>query len=363
MNSRLPGRLLAFMAFAFAHTAGDGEGRHHLAHDLARRYAFIGGRQEHGACRQGSSPRRGKPPKVVSKDWKLTRQHDFSNGTGAFLHPIDGQVYVARCLRENYDKRVADAEELGLFRIGDSGRAEKFYSRFFISSAVPHPVTGDLFLNYPNLRAFKRLSYGTWEETNWASDLRSNDVDCCGYAMAPVDYQGKVTKPLHVLVADRGHDGPKEILGFSGESAQTDRARIHRDEGKLMDPVDVAISRMEVFVADTSGGGAGAGRIFRLLPEGKLEQLMPQGLIGRPCGLAVKADNSQLYIADMQENRILQLDLESMELTELVRGLSLSRSKDFPYLVAGCVRLSADERVLVITDRGSGAIYLVERRP
>jgi serine/threonine protein kinase len=299
---------------------------------------------------------------VTSPEWRLARQIDFSHGMGAFLHPRDGNVYVVRCLRENFSKRVTDAEAIGLFRIDAAGMAEKIYSAYFINFVVPEPTTGDLMVQYSSQCKFVRLAYGTWTESAWASRIREGDTDCSGLAIAPADFVGDATEPLYALTADRGHDGPKEILGFSAVAPQTSRARVHVDQKILFDPLDVAISRNDVYIADSSGGGKDTGRLFRLLPGGDLERIAPHAPIGRPCAIVATADNSRLFLADIHGNRIVQLNLQTHEVTELVRGLDIGHGKaEDEFLASGCLRLSSDERTLVITDRGRGAIYLVER--
>src|SRR5690606_13739134 len=119
-------------------------------------------------------------------------------------------------------------------------------------------------------------------DTVWATDIRSGDLDPCGFIVTPPEFQGDATAPLHAVIADRGVDGPKDILGFSAEAPQTNRARLHVDQHVLFNPMDVAASQSDVYVIDSAGGGAGQGRVFRLGVGGELQLVEIHGDIGYP---------------------------------------------------------------------------------
>lgn len=275
---------------------------------------------------------------VEADGWRHVAQFELAGARGAHFNPIDGAVYAL-----SRGKGTAD----GLYRFDADGAVTKIAFADRPAALAVDPVSGDIFVMEDFAGRIYRSAFGTTGRALWVSGFHWGDDDPVGAAIAGPDYLGDVVSPGQGIVVDRGYAGPKELWRFS-VSAVEGEVRLRGDDGTLHDPVDVAIGREHVYVADQA-----AGAIYELTADGSLH--LVGSPVPTPVGLAVDPSTGDLFVLDMTFDEVVRFDTDTGEVVRLFGGLDIGVSE-----WTGIDVSAAGDRV-VVTDSGRNEIHVFER--
>ena len=281
---------------------------------------------------------------IEENGWSLTNSVNFTDGAAAHYNPIDGLLYVERDLTESSGG--------GLYRIETNGDAVLLASGDRIAAIVIDHDDGDIFMSEDFDEDIHRTGFGDMTSTIWTSGFHSGYDDPVGMAIAPNDYTGTVINPGGALVVDRGFNGVDDIWGFSPDTAEGEFP-VHRDNGTLVDPLDITIGRDEIYLVD--GGGTGnPGKIYRLDVGGVLKELVTSEELNEPFAIATDPTNQDLLVLDTDSKRIVRIDPATGEISNLFVNFNTVSSW------AG-LDVSPDGNKLIVTDDGDDVIYIFEK--
>jgi|GEM_PF-1850065 len=286
----------------------------------------------------------GDRPSIVVEElgWEQIAEYDPGGAIAAKLNPVDGAIY--------YGGRTSDTSRRGLWRIPAGGVPVRVGGTTQIGGVAVDPVAGDVFAGDDFRGNIFRFARGTGAPTTWVSGFQGGDDDPVGIGVAPQDYTGALIGPGEMVVVDRGNGGPDHVWAFSPATPQGERL-IHSDNGTLLDGVDVAISRTDIYVADQ-----GRNRIYRLLPTGSLEAVATDTPL-RPSSIAVDPTTQELLVVDLDTSSVVRLDPTTGATSLLFSGLAVNTDN------WNSLDVSPDGTRVLITERGTasnGTITLFE---
>ena len=293
------------------------------------------------------------PEQVPVSYWKEARRIEFENPIAARWSELDQRIYVGRRNVEGQD---------GLYRIEKDDRVTFVAVGDRVSGVVVVPDERAIFfaedfageVNRVEMVLVGRDPPSANAAQRWVSTFHAGDDDPMGLAWAPRNDKKSVVPSGHVVVVDRGNNGPDEIWTFDPASTNSEIV-LHRDDDTLRDAVDVAIGEEAVYVLDAAGV-SGRQRIFRVGARGILSSVPLYGLEGSGRGLVVDPISEELLMMlnGDDESRIHRINpITGAHRVEL-GGFSANASRS-------CLALSDDGNQLFVTDFHADLVLVYDR--
>ena len=249
-------------------------------------------------------------PKVVEPGWTLIRTLALTGAQSARFSTQDSSIFVGR--------RGSGAD--GLYRISTLGLATKLATGSNVAALVV-AQNGDVFFSEDYGGEIFRVPHKKSGRTKWAWGFHGGDDDPIGMAIAPAGHVGPVLKPGEALVVDRGYSGPDEVWRWSPATVGS-IAVVHKDNGTLVNPVDVVISSGMIYVIDSRDGSP--GRIYTVGKGGALAQLTTTGIaLADPLGATLDPKSGDLLVVDAKGGKVLRVDDKTSKVTEVITGLTI----------------------------------------
>ena len=287
-------------------------------------------------------------PTIVEEGWRVTRTVRFAEPRAAHYNARDGLLYVAR-------KRSPGTLGGGLYRINGDDSVTKLADGYRVTGVVVDPRDGDVFLAETVTGEIYYTAFGTTGRLTWASGFHAGDDDPVGIAIPPVDYAGTLVKPGEALFVDMGHNGPDEVWRFSTVDAADAPALVHRDDGTLVNAVDITIGTRNVYLVDT--GIEEPGMVYELRAGGRLTKLPMAESLGKPCAIAVAPVTQDLLVVDSEAKLLLRIKPGSGAATVVAELPPQGESGE------ACLDITPDGREIILTDHGLGVIFVLTREP
>lgn len=276
-------------------------------------------------------------PVVIEPGWELVHVDLLPNVQSARYNPVDGLIYA-----------VENDNGGGIYRVEANGTLTLLNTSDRPRSTLINPENGDLFFSEAFSGRIYKIPYGSSTPQLWVSGFHSGDDDPVGMAIAPLDFAGPVIGPGGVLSVDEGNNGDDEIWGWSAQTSEGEFV-IHDDDGTLFIPVDVAIGQSEVYIVDE-----GLAQIFLIEDAmGALNPINTAIPLLRPTAITFDPVTGLLYVLDNDLDQLLRIDPLTGAVNVVIAGLTIG---DVALDTAG-IDTSPDGSLLIITDRGSEAIY------
>jgi len=287
---------------------------------------------------------RAQGPTVVEPGWTLEPPIRFAKCVAAHFNGADGLRYVAR--------RWRTADGGGIYRINADNSVTLVAAANLPAAVAVNHETGDVFFSEDYGGNIYRVLPGSTEKSLYVSGFHQGDDDPVGIAIASLSYAGTMLELGEALVVDRGINGPDEVWHFSTTTPQRATA-VHKDDGTLVDAVDIAIGSSKVYVLDT--GGRGLGRIYELEIDGALTPVQTTIPLFEPVGIAVDPATDDLLVFDGEGAGLLRVKPETGEMTVMFTG--------FPPQMGNwaSVDVSPEGDRVLVTDQVAGAIYTFTR--
>ncbi len=285
-------------------------------------------------------------PIIVESGWTLTRTVAFDGAQAAHYNRLDGQLYVGR------RSSNASNREDGVYRINADGSATKVADGDRVATVVVGP-DGDIFFSEDFGGRIYRIPFGSRRRATWVAGFHRDDDDPVGMAIATATRTGGILAPGDALVVDRGFNGPDEVWRFSSRTPEGEMP-IHRDDGTLIDAVDIAMGTGAVYLVD--GRGALDGAIYQLHADGSLTPLVTSEPIAEPQGIIIDPLTGDLFVLDADANRLVRVDPDTGDVRDMFTGFSFSTDAVGTVAWAG-VDVSPNGVEIFLTDRGARTIY------
>ena len=247
-------------------------------------------------------------PTIVETGWTMIREITFAAAHSARIHPKDGAIYVG--------KRTSSGA--GLFRLDAFGLETKLASGTDVSGVVIAD-DGDIFFAEDYAGIIYRVPYQQTGRSTWVSGWHSGDDDPAGMAIAPAGHTGAVLKPGEALVVDRGNNGLDEVWRWSPSLSQGE-VQVHKDNGTLIDPVDVAVDKVAIYVVDAAAAVTGA--IYTVGAGGILTKLKLGTAIAEPSGISVETATGDLLVSDKATGALLRLKPKTGAVSTVISGFT-----------------------------------------
>lgn len=277
----------------------------------------------------------------VDSGWTLSQIVYCPDGRSTHFNPRDGRLYFVR--------RNTTLKGGGLFRIEKDGSVTRVAAADRPAAVTIDAESGDAFVSEDYRGLILRIPFGTNRVMPWVSGFHSGDDDPVGMAIAPKNYQGPVITGGDALVVDRGYQGAKEIWKFS-PTMQEGESVVHRHNGSLNDPVDIAIGNAAIYLIDR---GSSRLRIHSVGEGGSLKAIETSEPIGSPVGIAIDSATGELLVLDAAERRVVKVQPSTGKVSDVVQAM-------FGVEWAG-VDVSTDGSRMFVTDTTAGAIYSFTR--
>ena len=249
-------------------------------------------------------------PVVVEKGWSLIRTVSFSGAQSARFSPKGSDIFVGR--------RGTSSD--GLYSVDVHGLESKLAPGYNVAALVV-ASNGDVFFSEDYGGVIYKVTYGKTGRVSWASGFHGGDDDPVGMAITPKNHVGPMLKPGEALMVDRGYSGPDEIWKwYSGKAGYT--TVVHKDNGTLVNAVDVVISSGLIYVIDSRESSP--GRIYTVGLGGTLAQMTTTGVaLADPLGATLDPKTGDLLVADAKGARVLRVDDWTSKVTEVITGLTI----------------------------------------
>ncbi len=235
-------------------------------------------------------------PSITETGWSHTYQVSSATNSAVELGR-DGALFWAQYIGSG-----------DIWRRGVDGVVRKLDETVEISGIVVAP-DGDLFYSEISPGDISRITpSGT--VTPWLVDtLHAGDDDPAGIDLVPLDYTGTLLTPGEAVVVDPGYnaDATEALWAFSLDTAETVRL-IYPDDGTLVDPRDITVSRDSVFVVEYS-----YGKLWRLDDDGTLVLQTVSPSLANPIGVAFDPSSDDLIVADAATGSVLRLTAATAE--------------------------------------------------
>jgi YD repeat-containing protein len=282
-------------------------------------------------------------PCIVESGWYLSRVVDFTDPAGVGYNPLDDGLYVCRY-------------GTGLYKIDPQDNVTALWTGDYCHGLVVDRSDGDVFTTEPYDGQIWRTAFDTTGRGLWVAGFHASDDDPTGLAIAPSTYSGAVLAPGEALVVDHGSAGPREVWKWTPQAAEGETA-IHTDDGTLAEPMDVAIGRENVWIADT--GLSATGAIYEVVnSSGTLRKLDTWVKIEGPHGVAVDPVTDQLFVVDARRNggkgSVVRVDPTSGAVSTVFSAFLMTTGH------VGIDLTPAGDRVIV-TDEPKNRIYVFTR--
>ncbi len=276
-------------------------------------------------------------PRIAENGWRLSGVVAAIDGRAAHFNPSFGSGPGAACLLYAGAEYAGSA---GLWCVKPDLTREQWWpgTGIWATAVVVDPADGDVFVSDEGAGIVYRTAQKNGM-TVWFSGYNNNDSSPVGLAIAPADYAGQVVIPGEGLFVDRGWGDPyfaDDGVWKWNPASQTAPTNLYRDswgsgEGQsgLSDPVDVAIGRSRVWIANT-GADLPQGMIFELTAERLLAQLATVNPAGGaeklwPRGVAVDPLTDDLVVLDYDgtssSGRVVRIDPTTGITTDLITSL------------------------------------------
>ena len=249
-------------------------------------------------------------PVVVEQGWSLIRELAFTGAQSARFSPKGSELFVGR--------RGTSSD--GLYSIDSLGLESKLASGSNVAGVVVDKG-GDAFFSEDYGGVIYKVTYQKSGRSTWVSGFHAGDDDPVGMAIAPSNHVGPLLKPGEALVVDRGNSGPDEIWSWSPAKVGI-ASLVHKDNGTLVDPVDVVIGSGLIYVVDTRGSSA--GRIYTVGSGGSLAILSTTGkTLANPMGATLDPKNGDLLVVDRTGGKVVRVDDSTSVVTDVITGMTI----------------------------------------
>lgn len=281
-------------------------------------------------------------PVVVEPGWALTRLIDFPRPMTPRFHPIDGDIYAAS----------SDGGTDGVYRIGRTGFSTLLASATDPAAVMIDPVDGDIFHSEHYSGQIFRTEFGSTGRELWVDGFHSGDDDPVGMAIAPLDYAGAVVAPGDAVVCDWGNSGADEVWAWSPATPEGETV-VHADDGTLVQCMDAAISSTTVYVVDA------VGVIYEVGVGGTLTEFVTSEPITGPMAIVIDPSSGDLLVLDSGESRIVRIDPDTGDVSDVLTGLVLDTSGLTRSWAA--LDVSSDGRRFVVCEFAENAIRVYSK--
>ena len=278
-------------------------------------------------------------PTLVEPGWTQLKEFSFTKAQSARFNPVNNKIYVGR--RGTSSDGVYLLESTGLSTLVASGSNV---------AAMVAAANGDIFFSEDYGGAIFKVALKTGARTKWIAGFHSGDDDPVGMAIAPAGYTGKALKPGEALVVDRGNAGADEVWMWH-PALPSGGTVVHKDNGTLVDAVDVAISSSQAYLVDPAGSKPGV--IYKLGAAGALSVMTTTKPLADPLGLTLDPLTGDLLVVDQKVGKVLRVAVTTGAVTEVVSGLTIQGSG------WASIDVSADGRQLLITAKDK--VHLLAR--
>ena len=249
-------------------------------------------------------------PVVVEKGWSLIRTLAFSGAQSARFSPKGSEIFVGR--------RGTSSD--GLYAIDSLGLESKLASGSNVAGVVM-AQNGDAYFSEDYGGVIYKVTYQKSGRATWASGFHAGDDDPVGLAIAPNNHVGPVLKPGEALMVDRGSGGLDELWKWSPATAGMISV-VHKDNGTLVDPVDVVITSGLIYVVDPRGSSP--GRIYTVGSGGSLAVLTTTGkTLEDPMGATLDPVSGDLLLVDADGGKVVRVDDSTSVVTDVISGMTI----------------------------------------
>ena len=284
-------------------------------------------------------------PAAVDPGWQFDRTIIFDAPQAAHYNPVDGYIYVARRIG-----LFSDPTD-GLYRIEADGTATLIASADRPAALVVNPADGAILVSEDFGGRIYRTPPGGFGRDIWTSGFHPGDDDPVGLASFSSDYTGQLLMPGEALLVDRGANGPNEIWRISFDTREGE-TRLHRDNGTLVDPVDITVGASGIFVADAAAGINGFGEIFEFSEAFELLPLATASPMV-PTGIASMHGSGDLLVVDASADRVVRVNAATGDVYDMFDGFSFTSADN----AWAAVDVSDDGTHIVVTDRAVNALH------
>ncbi|HMV67701.1 MAG TPA: hypothetical protein PKA64_12705 [Myxococcota bacterium] len=270
---------------------------------------------------------------VFATGWQITRRVPRTAPWAAHFSPVDGRIW--------FGERQTTAS---LFKVvGHTGyTAAASASNVAAVWAAPD---GAVFWSEDFDGIIYRYKDGV--KTAWVTGFHTGDDDPAGMAIVPPGWTGAGASVGDVIVVDRGNGGPDEVWRFSYTTAEGE-VLIRPDHAAFVDPVDVAVSRTAIWIADVAD--AANGVLFHLDAAMEPIPLVTSLALPTPQGIAVDPISQDLFVHDATLRQVIRVNPTTGASTVLIDNApsgswaSIDVSTDGSQIV-----LTATDEILVFT--------------
>ena len=267
-----------------------------------------------------------------------------------------------------------------LSRINSDGTKDSLHPPFTpnLAGLVVDSISGETVFTFANLQPFLANLSGNLSATG--SSFRPL---LAGMEIATEERSGGYLAPGSLLATAIGNESSTslnvhldDIYRFPSAMGSHffDTSRVHMDDGTLVNAIDVTITPDAVFVVDTGEQWSNIrsraeenqqGSIFRLNEDGSLDKLATSEPIMDPFAIAYDSLTENLLVLDDVGGRLLEVDEETGQVKELLRGFSsfetTSGSFGFESANWSGLDVSEDGQKIIVTDPEREVIFVLGR--